>query len=151
MPKAMHQVSYKQHIWIAQLRNTVLVLNTFNSLLEILRAELNYNLVTELWPPYPHQVPRQSFWKKSIIIIIIRFLPLKQHPINLLCFHSVMERTYPYKTQSCLLSIACCDLLAAIFQMLKIPMLLFATRIELENNRRLTLVKTKATAEAHEA
>lgn len=62
-----------------------------------------------------------------------------------------MERTYPYKTQSCLLSIACCDLLAAIFQMLKIPMLLFATRIELENNRRLTLVKTKATAEAHEA
>ena len=48
------------------------------------------------------------------------------------------------------LSIACCNLLAAIFVMLKILRLLFATRIELVNNRRLTPVKTKTTTEARE-
>ena len=42
-------------------------------------------------------------------------------------------------------------LLASICVMLKILRLSFAARIELENNRRLALVKTKTTTEAHEA
>ena len=55
------------------------------------------------------------------------------------------------KTQHCPLSIARCDLLAAIFVMLKILRLLFATRIELVNNGCLTPMKTKRTTEAREA
>ena len=43
------------------------------------------------------------------------------------------------------LSIACCNLLAAIFVMLKILRLSFAARIELVNNRCPTPVKTKTT------
>ena len=55
-----------------------------------------------------------------------------------------------FKTQYCPLSIARCDLLAAIFVMLKILRLLSAARTQLENNGRLALVKTKTT-EAREA
>ena len=56
------------------------------------------------------------------------------------------------KNWYCPLSIARCDLLAAIFVMLKILRLLFVARIELfNNNRRLTPVKTKTTTEAHKA
>ena len=51
------------------------------------------------------------------------------------------------KTQRCLLSSARCDLLAAIFVMLKILRLLltFAARIELLVNRHLAPVKTRKT------
>ena len=50
------------------------------------------------------------------------------------------------KTPYCPLSIARCDLLAAIFVMLKILRLLFVARIELfNNNGRLAPVKTKTT------
>ena len=56
------------------------------------------------------------------------------------------------KTRYCPLSIARCDLLAAIFVMLKILRLLFVARIELFNNNGcLAPVKTKTTTEAHEA
>ena len=58
----------------------------------------------------------------------------------------------PLKTRYCPLSIARCDLLAAIFVMLKILRLLFVARIELfNNNGRLAPVKTKTTTEAREA
>ena len=46
------------------------------------------------------------------------------------------------------LSIACCDLLADSFVMLKILRLLFATGIKLVNNRHLAPMKTKTTTEA---
>ena len=50
------------------------------------------------------------------------------------------------KTWYCPLSIASCDLLAAIFVMLKILRLLFVGRVELfNNNGRLAPVKTKTT------
>ena len=50
------------------------------------------------------------------------------------------------------MSIARCDLLAAIFVMLKIPRHLFVARIELVNNNgHLAPVKTKTTKEASEA
>ena len=56
------------------------------------------------------------------------------------------------KTQHCPVNIARCDLLAAIFVMLKILRLLFVARIELfNNNGRLTPVKTKTTTEARKA
>ena len=56
------------------------------------------------------------------------------------------------KIRYCPLSIERCDLLAAIFVMLKILRLLFATRIELfNNNGRLAPLKTKTTTEAREA
>ena len=56
------------------------------------------------------------------------------------------------KTRYCPLSIARCDLLAAIFVMLKILRLLFAARIELfNNNGRLAPVKTKTQTEACKA
>ena len=52
----------------------------------------------------------------------------------------------------CPLSIARCDLLVAIFVMLKILRLLFVARIELfNNNGHLAPVKTKTTTEVHEA
>ena len=31
--------------------------NTFISLIKILKVKLNYNLITELSPPYPHHIP----------------------------------------------------------------------------------------------
>ena len=56
------------------------------------------------------------------------------------------------KTRYCPLCIARCDLLAAIFVMLKILKLLFVVRIELfNNNGRLAPVKTKTTTEARKA
>ena len=55
------------------------------------------------------------------------------------------------KTHYCPLKRCRCDLLAAIFVMLKILRLLFAARIEVINNRRLASVKTKTTTEAREA
>ena len=56
------------------------------------------------------------------------------------------------KTQYCPLSIARCDLLAAIFAMLKVLRLLFVARIELlKNNGRFAPVKTKTTTEAQRA
>ena len=56
------------------------------------------------------------------------------------------------KTRYCPLSIAHCDLLAAIFVMLKILRLLFVARIEfLNNNGRLAPAKTKTTTETREA
>ena len=55
------------------------------------------------------------------------------------------------KTRYFPLSIARCDLLAAIFVMLEILRPLFAARIELFNNRRLAPLKTKPTTEAREA
>ena len=56
------------------------------------------------------------------------------------------------KTRYCPLCIARCDLLAAIFVMLKILRLLFVARIELfNNNGRLAPVKTKTTTEARKA
>ena len=56
------------------------------------------------------------------------------------------------KTWYCPLCIARCDLLAAIFVMLKILRLLFVARIELfNNNGRLAPVKTKTTTEARKA
>ena len=59
---------------------------------------------------------------------------------------------FSLKTQYGPLSIARCDLLAAIFVMLKILRLLFAARIELFNyNGRFAPVKTKTTTEARRA
>ena len=56
------------------------------------------------------------------------------------------------KIRYCPLSIARCDLLAAIFVMLKILRLLFAARTELFNSSgRLAPVKTKTTTEVREA
>ena len=56
------------------------------------------------------------------------------------------------KTRYCPLSIARCDLLAAIFVMLKILRLLFMARIELiNNNGRLAPAKTKTTTDARKA
>ena len=56
------------------------------------------------------------------------------------------------KTWYCPLCIARCDLLAAIFVMLKILRLLFVARIELfNNNGRRAPVKTKTTTEARKA
>ena len=52
-------------------------------------------------------------------------------------------------TQFWTLSIARCDLLAAL--LLKILRLLFAVKIQLVYNRRLAPVKTKRTTEAREA
>ena len=69
----------------------------------------------------------------------------------LLQFSSHSEKRYSLETQYCPLSIACCDLLVAIFVMLKILRLLFAVRIELVNSRHLAPVKTKPTTEVHEA
>ena len=62
-----------------------------------------------------------------------------------------LKESYMYiplilKTRYCPLSIARCDLLAAIFVMLTILRLLFVARIELfNNNGRLAHVKTKTT------
>ena len=55
------------------------------------------------------------------------------------------------KTQYCPLSINRCDLMATIFVRLKILRLLFTTRTELVNNRRLAPMKTKTTTEARKA
>ena len=55
-----------------------------------------------------------------------------------------------WKTDYYPLSIAHCNLLAAIFVMLKILRLLLAARIQLLNNRHLALMKIKATTEARE-
>ena len=54
-----------------------------------------------------------------------------------------------FKTQYYPLSIACCDLLAGIFVISKILRRLFATSIELVNNRHLAPVKTQTTTEMH--
>ena len=69
----------------------------------------------------------------------------------LLQFSSHSEKRYSLETQYCPLSIACCDLLAAIFAMLKILRLLFAARIELFSIRRLAPMKTRSTTGAREA
>ena len=58
---------------------------------------------------------------------------------------AVFRYTVTLKTRYCPLSIARCNLLAAIFVMLKILRLLFAARIELFNNGRLAPMKTKRT------
>ena len=66
--------------------------------------------------------------------------------------HANLRRGYSLKTQYCPLSIARCDLLAAIFAMLKILRLLFVARIELFNNNGcLAPAKTKTTTEMREA
>ena len=56
---------------------------------------------------------------------------------------SPSQGTPALKTQYCPLSISHCDLLAAIFVMLKIQRLLFTSRKGLINNRRLTPLKPK--------
>ena len=69
-----------------------------------------------------------------------------------LCLNLCRWAEQGLKARYCPLSIACCDLLAAIFVMLRILRLLFVARIELfNNNGRLAPVKTKTTTEAREA
>ena len=65
-------------------------------------------------------------------------------------FEMLIFKTFYLKTRYCPLSNERCDLLAAIFVMLKILRLLFA-RIELfNNNGRFAPVKTKTITEARE-
>ena len=89
----------------------------------------------------------------------IYYLLLHEHQSNIYLFQ--MTRYHPcgtlywrlrLKTQYCQLSTACYENPAAIFVMLKIRAIrLFAAQIELKNNRRLALVKTKTTTVAREA
>ena len=74
---------------------------------------------------------------------------LNEHRLNVFDSFRLDNRTQSnsyLKTRYCPLSIASCDLLAAIFVMLKILRLLFVGRIELfNNNGRLAPAKTKTT------
>ena len=64
---------------------------------------------------------------------------------------AVFRYTVTLKTRYCPLSIARCNLLAAIFVMLKILRLLFAARKALFKNKRLAPGETETITEAREA
>ena len=65
--------------------------------------------------------------------------------------HPGMRTSSVLKTRYCPLSIARCNLLAAIFVMLKIQRLLFAARKALFKNKRLALGETETITEARQA
>ena len=77
-------------------------------------------------------------------------LNLGRHWRVLLIWSFIVSALRGFKTQYRPLSIARCELVAAIFVMLKILKLSFAARIEFVNNS-LAPMKTKTTTAAHEA